>query len=195
MSNVPSDPKEFFTEYLPSQFEGMKDKLAGKSSAGSMLFRILDGGEWSLSLSDGEITITEGQADDVIIQVTIPPDDFGAVMVEGAEAQGDGGMAPETQLMAFKALAVDEARAGSVRNVKGSVAFMITDGDAIRKLVITPGSQAPNMDAPECKLECQMSDFLQLQTGKALPMQLAMSGKIRIVGDASLPMALNAVLA
>lgn len=194
MSNVPNDPEAFFTEYLPSQFAAMKDKLVGKSSVGSMVFRIIDGGEWSLSLSDGEISISEGKADDVIIQVTIPSEDFGAVMVEGAQAQGDGGMSPETQLMAFKALAVDETRAGTVRSTKGSVAFVITDGDAIRKLVITPGSQAPNVEAPECRLECQMSDFLQLQSGKALPMQLAMSGKIRIVGDVSLPMALNAVL-
>ncbi len=193
MSNVPNDPKEFFTTFLPSQFEAMKEKFAGKSSVGSVLFRVVDGGEWSINLKDGDISVTEGAVDDILVQVTVRPEDFGPLIVEAAEAQGDT-MAPEAQMMAFKALAVDESRLGMLTQAKGSVAFVITDGDAIRKLVITPGTQTANVENPECKLECQMSEFLQLQTGKVLPMQLAMSGKIRIVGDATLPMALNAVL-
>ncbi len=195
MAEVPESPHEFFTSYLPSKFEAMKAKMAGKSSVGSMAFRVPGGGEWSIRLTDGAISVSEGLNDDVIVQVTVPSEDFVAVMVEGARAQDGTDLGPEAQVMAMKALTVDGARAATIRDVKGNIAFVITDGDRKRKLVITPGNKTVNVETPECRLECQMSDFLQLQTGKALPIQLAMSGKIRIVGDASLPMALNAVLA
>ncbi len=193
MTEVPESPKEFFMQYLPAKFTEFRDTFSGKSSAGSMLFRIHEGDEWTIRLNDGKLEVSEGAADDTILQVTIPAKDFIDVMVEGARAQS-GNLAPEAQVMALKALTVDQARIAEVLKVKGSVAFVVTDGDSVRKLVITPGNQAANVDSPECKLECQMSDFIQLQTGKQLPIQLAMSGKMRIVGDASLPMALNAVI-
>ncbi len=194
MNDVPSDPVRFLTEFLPGQFEAMKDTFVGKSSVGSMAFRVVDGGDWSMRLSDGAISVSEGVADDVIIQISIPVDDFYEVMIAGLEEQGEAGLSPETRLMAFKALFLDETQAGAVRNIKGSIAFSITDGGVTRRLIITPGDRQPNLDNPECRLECQMSDYLQLQAGKALPMQLAMSGKLRIVGDATLSIALNAVL-
>ncbi|HMJ14953.1 MAG TPA: SCP2 sterol-binding domain-containing protein, partial [Polyangiaceae bacterium] len=60
-------------------------------------------------------------------------------------------------------------------------------------LVLTPGSAAPNLDAPECRIECLMGDFMDMQTGKLNPMQLALSGRIRILGNAQIPMALSGV--
>ncbi len=50
MSDVPDTPKEFFTQYIPTRFESMKSGFAGKTSAGSMVFRVAGDGEWSLTL-------------------------------------------------------------------------------------------------------------------------------------------------
>lgn len=194
MSDVPDSPEEFFTKFIPARFGAVKGALAGRSSAGSMVFRVAGGGEWSFSLKDGELEVTPGVTGDVILQVTVPEEDFKAIFVRGAEAAGDD-IKPEAQVMAFKAITIDAAKANMVKAVAGTVAFMVKDGDAVRKLAITPGSATPNLDAPDCKLECQMSDFLEMQGGKAQPVQLAMSGKIRIVGNAQIPMALSGVLA
>jgi len=38
-----------------------------------------------------------------------------------------------------------------------------------------------------------MGDFMDMQTGKLNPMQLALSGRIRILGNAQIPMALSGV--
>ncbi len=40
-----------------------------------------------------------------------------------------------------------------------------------------------------------MNDFIDMQTGKQNPMQLAMGGKMKIVGNAQIPMALSGVFA
>jgi putative sterol carrier protein len=193
MTDVPESPKEFFSQYLPSKFESLKAGLAGKSSNGSMVFRVQGAGEWTMRLNNGELEVSEGMQDDVIIQVTCNPEDFKPIFVQGAAMQGDVELKPEQQVMAFKALTVDAERVKLVKNIVGTVSFVVDAGGATHKLAITPGNAAPKLDAPDCKLECKMNDFMDMQTGKQNPMQLAMAGKIKIVGNAQIPMALSGV--
>jgi putative sterol carrier protein len=190
---VPETPKQFFTEYVPARFQSVKQGLAGKTSSGSMVFRVDGSGEWSLRLQNGELVVQDGVQDDVIIQVTVSADDFKPIFVQGAVMQEGETVRPEQQVMAFKALTVDSERAKLVQNINGTVAFVIDDDGKRHQLAITPGKNAPKLDAPDCKLECKMSDFIDMQTGKQNPMQLAMSGKIKIVGNAQIPMALSSV--
>jgi putative sterol carrier protein len=193
MTDVPETPKEFFTSYIPSRFQSVKQALAGKTSAGSMVFRVAGAGEWSLRLENGELSIADGMQDDVIIQVTVSQDDFKPIFVQGAVLQEGEPIRPEQQVMAFKALTADSERAKLVKSINGTVAFVIDDGGKQHKLAITPGKGEPKLDSPDCRLECKMSDFIDMQTGKQNPMQLAMGGKIRIVGNAQIPMALSGV--
>jgi putative sterol carrier protein len=193
MTDVPETPKEFFTAYIPSRFAAFKAGLAGKTSNGSMVFRVAGAGEWSLRLENGELSVSEGMRDDVIIQVTVSPDDFAPIFVQSAVLQEGETLKPEQQVMAFKALTIDAERAKLVQNIAGTVAFVIDADGKTHKLGITPGSGEPKLDAPDCRLECKMNDFVDMQTGKQNPMQLAMSGKIRIVGNAQIPMALSGV--
>src|SRR5262245_48750851 len=61
MSNeVPETPGEFFESYIPRRFEEVKAALSGKTSIGSMVFRVVDAGEWSLRLENGELCIGSG---------------------------------------------------------------------------------------------------------------------------------------
>ncbi len=193
MTDVPDSPKEFFTQFLPSRFEALKAGLAGKSSSGSMVFRVQGAGEWSMRLKDGDLEVSEGMHDDVIIQVTVSSEDFKPIFVQGAIMQGDAEIKPEQQVLAFKALTVDAERVKLVQNIAGTVAFVVDAGGATHRLAITPGKAEPKIDAPDCRLECKMSDFMDMQTGKQNPMQLAMGGKIKIVGNAQIPMALSGV--
>jgi hypothetical protein len=160
-----------------------------------MTFRVLDGGEWSLRLTDGELSISEGMEDDAIIQITVSGQDFQPIFVQSAVQQEGEPIKPEAQVMAFKALTIDSERAKLVRDVVGSVAFVVADGDNFHKLIITPGTAAPKLEDADCRLECTMNDFMDMQSGKQQPLQLAMSGRIRIVGNAQIPMALSGVFA
>ncbi|MCA9632484.1 MAG: SCP2 sterol-binding domain-containing protein [Myxococcales bacterium] len=195
MADVPETPSEFFNQYVPARFADIKDALSGKSSSGCITFRVTDAGEWSLRLEDGDLVIEEGMGEDVIIQVTLDSRDFAAILVEGARQQEAKDQKPENQVVALKAITIDETRANQVRGVAGSVSLVIADGDDTRRLTLTPGSQEAKVDNPDCKLSCQMNDFVDWQEGKIQPMQLVMTGKMRIEGNAQIPMALTAVLA
>ncbi len=192
MNVVPETPHDFFTKYVPERFKTVKAGVAGKSSLGSLTFRVGQQ-EWSMRLVSGELEVSEGMADDVVLQVTVPDRDFKAVVVRGAELQEKEPASAQQQLLAFKVLTIDAERAAMVRSVRGSMAFVISEAGTAHRLVLTPGSAAPNLDAPECRIECQMGDFMDMQTGKLNPMQLALSGRIRILGNAQIPMALSGV--
>lgn len=192
MAHVPESPHAFFTEYVPSRFSKLKDQLSGQSSSGSLVFHVGDDA-WHFRLNDGELESGAGMTPDAIMQVTIAEEDFESIVVEGARMQeGEAGV-PEKEVMAFRAVTIAEDKANLVRQVKGTVAFQITDDGDVRRLSITPGTQDRNTETPDCKLELQMSDFIDMQTGKTNPMQLTMSGKMKIVGNPQIPMALSAV--
>ena len=193
MTDVPESPKEFFTQFIPSRFEALKQGLAGKSSVGSMVFRVIGAGEWSLRLQGGDLEVVEGMQDDVIIQVTVSPEDFKPIFIQSAVMQEGVEIKPDQQVMAFKALTIDAERAKLVRSIAGTVAFVIDAGAVTHKLGITPGGGEVKLESPDCRLECKMNDFMDMQMGKQNPMQLAMSGKIRIVGSAQIPMVQSGV--
>ncbi|MEZ4223557.1 MAG: SCP2 sterol-binding domain-containing protein [Polyangiaceae bacterium] len=193
MSDVPDSPEAFFTQYIPARFDSVKGGLAGKTSNGSMTFRVLGAGEWSLRIKDGELVVTSGMADDVVLQVTANQADFGPIFVQGAVQQEGAPIGAEQQVLAFKVLTVDAERIKLVKGIVGSVAFVIDSDGTTHHLAITPGTQTPKLDDAECRLEVKMNDFMEMQTGKQNPMQLAMSGKIKIVGNAQIPMALSGV--
>jgi putative sterol carrier protein len=46
---------------------------------------------------------------------------------------------------------------------------------------------------PECEVSCEADAFWGLQTGTTNPLELLMSGKLRISGDAQIPMALSSL--
>ncbi len=193
MSDIPDSPEAFFTEYIPARFETVKEGLAGKSSNGCMTFRIIDVGEWSMRIKDGELIVSPGMADDVVLQVTAAEADFASIFVQGAIQQEGAPIGAEHQVLAFKVLSVDEERVKLVKGIVGSVAFVIDSDGTTHHLAVTPGAQEPKLGDAECRLEVKMNDFMEMQTGAQNPMQLAMSGRIKIVGNAQIPMALSGV--
>ena len=187
---VPETAKDFLETYLPAQFA-----LAGVgsvSSSGAVLFRLGEfGDEWSMRLRDGALLVVPGRAEDVLLQVTVPSEDFVPLVVRAARVTAGGGKL-ESQLMAIRVLGIAAERAKALSTVRGTVCFHVKDGEATRRIAVSAARHEPDLDEPECRLECQMSDYLEIQRGTQLPMQLVMSGRLRIVGDAGIAMMMNA---
>jgi hypothetical protein len=127
--------------------------------------------------------------------VTLSLADFKAIFVTAAREAAALPPRAEGQVFAFKALTIAPDRARLVKAIPGSLAFVVKDDEHVRTVLITPGTKTPNAAAPECRIDCQMSDFQDIQSGKQLPLQLLMSGKMKMTGNAQIPMALSTVLA
>ena len=190
MSVVPSSPEAFFTSYIPARFAELPGFEAA-SSAGSVVFAVPGAGAWAFCLVAGKLLVASGARADSIVTITIPEASFAPIVVAGATRLAGETLSPERQLLAFRALTLDVERAAQIRAVVGSVAFAVVEGPSTHRVYVTPGVATPNLTQPECEISCEAEAFWGLQSGSHNPIELLMSGKLRIAGDAAIPMALS----
>lgn len=192
MGAIPHDPEQFFRIWLPETFAPGALGVAGSNAPGAVVFRIGAREPLAVRLSGNAIATASGVPQDTIVQVSLAEPDFAPVIVRGAELLAASG-AQDQRLFVLKALTLEADRVELIRGVPGSVAFVLSEGAAEHRIVLTPGITAPPSDA-ECTVRCALSDFLALQRGEANPFDLMMKGKIQIAGDAQIPLALSSLL-
>lgn len=196
MVPVPSDPEEFFTRYLPGQLAGLPELATGITSIGSVTCRVLGAGVWSLRLNDGVLEVTRGMEEDVMLQVTLPLEDFEVLVLTPTREIVSGPQKPIAHGGgALAALAVSAETARLVRRVPGSVLFVAKDGEARRRLLVTPGVRAADLESADCTIECALEDVVAMRAKGGSPMQLFTAGKLRLRGNVQLAMALAGVFA
>jgi hypothetical protein len=191
---IPLEPEEFFSSYLPNRFAPVKNTYAGKTSVDSVAFRVGDAA-WSYRLVDGELQMTREVEDDVVLQVSVPADDFVPLLVAASERRRTGASATGLPASSFRALKIDAETARLVRRVPGSVLFVARDGSDERRLLVTPGRRSTDFAAADCIIECDLDDFVRAESGGAqAAMQLFVAGKLRVKGNVQIAMALSSVL-
>jgi hypothetical protein len=195
MVRVPRDPESFLTEYLPARVTAAKDLLGPVTSTGSVTARVPGAGEWSLRLVEGALQIVRGMEDDVMLQITVPAEDFDVLLVEPCERFEEHERSPLLRLGPLRALAAKPDVARLVRHVPGSVLFIARIGDVKHRLLVTPGRREGKLDSAECTIDCKLDDLLDAQEAGVPLMQLFVSGKLRITGNVQIAMALAGVLA
>lgn len=184
---VPDEPGAFFEGYLPARFEALRELVPRKTSIGSVTARVVDAGEWSLRLREGDLEISRGMEDDVVLQLTIPAVDFAPLVVESARRAANAAVTSQGIL---RALSVDAETARLVRHVPGSVLLAVRDADRVRQLLLSPGRRIADLDMPDCTIACEQADFIAMQTGQQQPMQLFTAGKLRLTGNVQIALAL-----
>lgn len=190
--SIPSSPETFFTQYIPERFSGLPG-FEQVSSQGSVAFAVPEIGVWAFRMRVGELLCELGLPSDPVVRITIPQASFEPIVVRGTERMAGLALSPEKQMLAFRALTLDSERVAQIRSVVGSVSFAVLDGNVSHRVYVTPGSAEPNLTAPECEISCESEAFWGLQTGTQNPIELLMSGKIKISGDAQIPMALSSL--
>ncbi len=194
MPSVPDDPEVLFASYLPERFAKAQGLLGNTSSVGSLLFRVDGVGEWSLRLRDGSLETLREMEDDVVLQVTVSREDFSVLVVEALERL-EASDRPLTKASAFRGLKQDPETARLVRHVPGSVLLVLRDGDVKRRLLVTPGRRKADFAGAECTVECGLADWVEAETGAKSPIDLFIGGKLKVVGNVQIGMALAGALA
>jgi hypothetical protein len=192
MSLVPALPEPFFSSYILERFAALTG-FEGVSSAGCVVFAVPGAGEWAFRLRAGQLVHDAGPVADAVVRITIPEASFVPIVVVGTERLAGLELSPDRQMLAFKALTLDAERAAMIRAVVGSVCFAVVDGASTHRVYVTPGGGQPDLSNPECEVSCEADAFWGLQSGTTNPIELLMSGKLRIAGDAQIPMALSSL--
>ncbi len=194
MSEIPRSPERFFGEYVPAELARLGASLGKLSSVGAVVFDLGAAGAWSLRLQGGAPSVRSGADAEPLVRVTLAPADFEPIIVAGAEKIG-GNDATGRELVAARVLTVDAHRARMLRGAPGSGAVRLkaAAGSGHRRTV-TLGGAGPELDAPDCEVECALEDFWALQGGQKNAFELLMDGKLKMSGKVELAMALAAAL-
>lgn len=188
MSNVPSSPREFFEQYLPGWFSSAGPVQA--TSPGALVFHV--GAEcYALRLDEGKLQVSSELPLDAILKVSLSPADFAELVGQGASLFDTGS---SDRMFALRSLNLDPERAKLLRNVDGSVAFEITEGDLTRMLLLSPGATVAGANPPACTVKLAAADFWALTRAEKNPFELLMDGKIRVQGRMEVAMALSSGL-
>jgi hypothetical protein len=187
VSAPPSSPREFFEDYLPGWFGGVG---AQTSSVGALVFHV-GADTFALRLESGKLGVSRGPVNDAILQVSLSPPDF-AELLRQSESLFQS--AATDRLLALRSLSLDPERAKLIRNVDGSVAFEIAEGESTRTLLLSPGVAVAGSEPPACTVRVAADDFWALSRGDKNPFELLMEGKIRMQGRMDVAMALSSVL-
>jgi len=84
---------------------------------------------------------------------------------------------------------VDATRLAAVVRIPGSLAIVVHDthfGDTYR-YVLTIGGNSPDYDKAQTTIEVDLDDLLALAVARTPPLQMLVSGKLKLAGDAGLP--------
>src|SRR3954452_19018070 len=100
--SIPTSPESFFTQYIPQRFSGLPG-FEQVSSLGSVVFAVPDIGSWSFRLRAGQLLCEPGLPSDTVVRITIPEASFEPIVVRGTERMAGLALAPEKQMLAFRA--------------------------------------------------------------------------------------------
>ncbi len=190
--NVPTSPESFFSQYIPQRFSGLP-RFEQVSSLGSVVFAVPEVGKWSFRLRTGQLLCELGVPSDTVVRITIPQASFEPIVVRGTERMAGLALSPEKQMLAFRALTLDAERVAQIRNVVGSVSFAVLDGKSSHRVYVTPGSAEPISPDPNARSAASLTLFGVCKPATQNPIELLMSGKLKIAGEAQIPMALSSL--
>jgi len=160
------------------------------------------GGDWSVGVEGGAISIESGDVPGAPIQVTCTEEDgreflLGSMRDRVVEALGGADSVNTTyQPQFFTQFLLTDSQLEKLAPFAGDLQLEIDDPDEMLKYLVTLtlGGGTPNTESPSAKLTILADDWITLATQQLTPQQALMQGKIRIGGDINLPMGLMGAL-
>jgi hypothetical protein len=178
---------EFVERYLPEQYARTLASFATMSSPAAFGLEVAGHGSWSLIAASDGLTVQPSLVDDRVLTASLSGEDFERLIMHDLPA-------PTSAPIGQRVLRWDTETLGLVKAMPGSVLVSIADSPSTRKVLLTPGARAIDLASAACTIECELKDLLDVRAGIQQPMELFLAGKIRLLGDAQLALALAGIL-
>jgi hypothetical protein len=202
----PLPPKEFLEQWLPAAFAAADLPPEARSADVQLGLALVGdgGGEWLFEVKGGQLRVTPGPRDGAAFTVVQSVADW-----RGALWEGRGGAIGRQSLAMFKPgsqAAAQPARPGQMgagapspaalaemRKLDGMIRMEVTGaegGDWSVAFKLGPG---PIPAQPTTTVSIAAADADAMDRGELDPMQAFMSGKLRVAGDMTLMMQMQAI--
>ena len=196
MSADGEDPKRFFTERLPEQFNralaqqeqavvAAQKLLDGMRAVEATLRVIVEGEPFHLNIAGGRMSPAGAPARTPVMTLILDRPAFARVVREAGDSAmgflgGLTGLAGEMKLT--------RSRLENLRGLKGALRFEVVGSDGF--VLTTHFGEDPIPESPDTTLSVDPDTYRELRAGKLDPQQAFMGGKIRVAGNMQLAMQL-----
>ncbi len=197
---APVSPAELIEKYLPAAFAESNRPEAAASVAVALGVQLVGdgGGEWVFELSGGDVRVRAGSRAETAFSYVQSVDDWRGALWEGrggAVGRGTAALfhpgAPEVEAAVGMVGAGIPAALQALSPLRGLLRVVVTDptGDWRVGLQLGPG-EIPSQ--PTTEVSVSAADADQMLLGKLQPIEAFMAGRIRILGDMSLVLQIQA---
>ena len=196
-SRPPSDitPQKFFEDWLPGQYAQLAEGIENPPPDITVNVDVTGdgGGQWTLSLAGGELTVASGQAPDAPIGFVQSVEHWHAVTTGKAEEElglaiSDDSFASVDKLLFHPALG---RVAAAITTIQGTLDLEITNSGTPKlaaRLVFQGATE------PQAAISVTTETLSEIQSGQIAAPQAFFAGKIMITGEATLAMQLGMLL-
>jgi len=197
VSDVP-DPKSFYTEHIPTQFNRMLDEQEALGEEGRRVFEgmaavnatirvdILDSGaSFFLNIENGRMTAGESPDHPAFLTMQQDTAAYGRLAREAGDSAmallgGLSGLAGEMKLT--------RERIDNLADVKGTMKFTVAGANGFE--LFTHVGTDPIPDEPTASITVDEEAYRDLRSGELNPQDAFMNGRIQIEGDMQMAMQL-----
>ena len=178
-------PEQFFEQLLPAGFQAQREAGGNVPQDFTMQYVLQGdgGGEWAVTIEDGQMSTKKGRHD-AVITTTLSIDDFRDAVL------GRNGATLALLLPQNRPGRPDNS--GRVKQMKGTVAQELSreSGDPFKIELSFNGAATPRT-----VLKMKLADFVAMQEGKLNGQEAFMTGRLRIEGDMAFMMQVAALTA
>jgi SCP-2 sterol transfer family protein len=192
--NVPEQPGELVTEFLPRRFAELlpaERVVQSRPSPRGVVVRVTDSGEWTLSVVAGALRVTPGAAPDAALQVSLRAADFATLVLEPLRGPVPEPSAAQLSALLGKLSRWDDETTELLRHVPGSLLVRVDDAGQVRPIAITPGGLVFSLEQGECTIDCPLGVLRDVASGRRSPLDALYAGELKLGGDVQLALALG----
>ncbi len=190
-------PADWFQRILPT----LPWKLPRVSLDHALVYHVhgAGGGIWSVRLHEGQLLAMQGMAPIVGVQVSMTSAHFREALTGALRERVREVLRKQGRPIALPDLTHvphEPARLAAVAALGGSIALQIADreyGETYR-YVFTLGGGPAAFETATTTIDVDAGDLASLAAARTPPLQVLVSGKLRIQGDAGLPTRVIGVL-
>jgi hypothetical protein len=182
----PQTVAEFVEQFLPEQYVRLCEQGGPALSQARFGLNVVGAGQWSLIAGGQQLEIQRNLTADRVLTASVTADDFERLALGEALSEERPPL-----FIGQRMLRVDTQTLTLVKNVPGSILVRIADQGTQRRVLLTPGDRAIDFENAECAVECDHVDLIAVRSGQVPPLELFLAGKLRVLGDAQLALALG----
>ncbi len=198
-AGLPVDPRRYYTESIPLQFNGALDAQERLGEAGRELYqemRAVDatlcvevrgegGGRFYLNIREGRMSAADAPAQPPFLTVAQDRPAFEKLV----RAAGDSALALLGGLSGLAGeMRLTRQRIENLAQLQGAVRFSVGGGDGFDLIAHFGGGPVPEL--PNASIAVDEDAYRELRSGKLDPGAAFMNGKIKVEGDLQLAMQL-----